>query len=214
MNYQVDKLKKAEHCIFVSDPYNVKGYSNYVINIKENDKVAYSLYLVDSNAGEYKYLDENGNVLKGYEAVDFTQFAYFKAYYEQIINNNHGDIPQGLAFSHFPIKEFKEAYDLATSQYPYDENGNKAELIAGKRREAEGSSYKDFGMFDFYKSIGVDYVFAGHEHSNDYIVKYKDMTMTYGVKTGYFSSHDKSAIGGTHIILGANKEVVINQLYI
>lgn len=150
LNYQVDKLLEAEHCLFVKTPKNVKGYSNFAINVVENDIPVYSLYFVDSNMDSFPYITEEGNEAVGYEAIDFTQLLYIKALADATAKQNSGEYTNALAISHYPLKQFVTAYNLAVSDTPYDEKGNKAFLVEGERREGEGCSYMDIGVFDLY----------------------------------------------------------------
>ena len=137
-----------------------------------------------------------------------------KALADATARQNSGEYTNALAISHYPLKQFVTAYNLAVSDTPYDEKGNKAFLVEGERREGEGCSYMDIGVFDLYKSIGVKTILCGHEHTNDYVVNYLDMTMVYGVKTGYFSSHDDAVQGGTLITIDKDSNGNIKKIYI
>lgn len=106
---------------FVKTPKNVKGYSNFAINVVENDIPVYSLYFVDSNMDSFPYITEEGNEAVGYEAIDFTQLLYIKALADATAKQNSGEYTNALAISHYPLKQFVTAYNLAVSDTPYDE---------------------------------------------------------------------------------------------
>lgn len=67
----------------------------------------------------FPYITEEGNEAVGYEAIDFTQLLYIKALADATAKQNSGEYTNALAISHYPLKQFVTAYNLAVSDTPY-----------------------------------------------------------------------------------------------
>lgn len=128
-----------------------------------------------------------------------------------------------VVFGHIPLYEFDEAYDLATKKdTDYSaENG----WLYGYRREGICSSEINSGMFDAMLECGGEAFFTGHDHINDFIVRYKGITLGYNLP-GCYSSYnvickrDKITVGKTDKLLQGyciyyfekDKELVIDHI--
>lgn len=105
-----------------------------------------------------------------------------------------------IVFGHIPLCEFDEAYNLATendTEYSL-ENG----WIYGYRREGICCSEINSGMFEAMLECGGEAFFAGHDHINDFIVKYRGITLGYNLPGCYssynvISKRDKITVGKT-----------------
>ena len=63
----------------------------------------------------------------------------------------------------------------------------------------------DEGMFAAMKGTGVtDFIVAGHDHANNFNIRYDGINFVYGMKTGKGSYYEDSMIGGTVITISAD----------
>ena len=189
LNYQAQKFLDAEHCLFDVGPASVDGLGNYVIQVEENGHAVYSLFMLDSH-GEI-YTDTE----KYFDALKPSQVQWYADNVEAIRQQEGHTVPS-MAFFHIPVPEYHIAYNLAES------GSDEAELLAGTRRENECVSRDNSGFFDVFRENGGTHMFAGHDHTNNYIVRYQGVTLAYGTKTGDYSGYDENSLGGTLITIG------------
>lgn len=189
--YQSKQFSKSEYCLFKEGPANVQGVGNYVINVKEGEKYVYSLFMIDSNANR-KYIVD-GEEVDGYDYIYPSQIEWYADNVNKI-SQEAGKIVPSIAFFHIPLPEFATAFDMATE-------GNKdAELLYGVKKEGVCCPLENTHLFDKMVELkSTTNICVGHDHVNDYVVKYKGITMSYGLKTGDFSYYDEERNGGTVI---------------
>lgn len=216
IDYQLKIMEKSKNFVYTADPTNVKGRSNYVIPIADSEgKPIYNLFMIDSHGGNFKCVHEDGTTHAGYDFIDETQLSWFEdnvAELDKIAEKKDGEHIPSMVFSHFPIQEFAKGYSEAVGES--EKSGIEISLVEGKRREGEGHSCIDKGLFETYKRNNVTHVFAGHEHTNDYSLMYDGMRLTYGVKTGDHSTYDPHINGGTLITIGRDNSVSVTQEYV
>lgn len=67
-------------------------------------------------------------------------------------------------------------------------------------------------MFDLIKEVvSTKYVFAAHDHINNYSVEYEGIRLTYTMKTGDRCYAQEDMNGGTMITIG--NETAIEHIY-
>lgn len=202
--YQSKKFGEAEHCLFQEGPNNIHGIGNYVINVVEENKIVYSLYMMDSN--ENRDYSVNGEIVKGMDYIYPDQIQWYEDNVNSINKIAGYNVPS-MAFFHIPLPEYLIAYELA------EKGSSEATLIGGVKREGVGAPMENTGFFDKMLQLGsTKHVFVGHDHINNFTVVYKGIYLTYGVKLGEFSSHDRDIIGGT--IITVADEVTIERQYV
>ena len=83
----------------------------------------------------------------------------------------------------------------------------------GVKGEEECPSYINTGMFNVIKELdSTKYVFAGHDHLNNYSVMYDGIRLTYAMKTGDRCSQTPGQNGGTLITMG--DETTVEHIYV
>jgi hypothetical protein len=76
--------------------------------------------------------------------------------------------------------EFNTAYEKAL------EGNTEAELLFGSKLEKVCSSGHNNGFFDVLRDLGSTQAFiSGHDHVNDYAVRYKGIILVYNQSSGY-----------------------------
>ena len=112
-----------------------------------------------------------------------------------------------MLFIHIPLPEFKTAYDL------WQQEGGAEGENFGVKGEEECPSYINTGMFNVIKELdSTKYVFAGHDHLNNYSVMYDGVRLTYALKTGDRCSQTPGQNGGTLITMG--DEITVEHIYV
>ena len=231
LNAGAEKYEESEYCVFRKGPGNIGGVGNYVINIMEGDVIVESLIMMDSGADAdfddlaesekmyYPELDENFE-LKRDENGDLVmrQIGHDYAYilpaqvewYRWCVrgaaayNESKGaSAPESALFIHIALPEYYIAY------CEYLESGKSEEYgFFGAMREDVCCSKKNSGMFDaILEEGGTKYVFAGHDHVNDYSLIYKGVRLTYALKTGDRCYADDDVNGGTVFTIGEHRTV-------
>lgn len=153
------------------------------------------------------------NTLTGSKAVG-TNYDFIKQsqidWYEWVIKGiqeaNDGEIVKSELFFHIPLPEFNIAAAIYEKQLieKYgsikDENGKYTidgkESVNGNfglNREGICSPYYNSGLFDKITELkSTKDVIVGHDHVNNTSIVYKDVRLTYGLKTGNGCYWDES----------------------
>lgn len=178
-NWQGDKYEKSEYCLFEKGPSNLYGCGNYVINITENGKPIYSVYMFDN--GEYLKYDngDNKEIYMGYEQIAWYEWNVLG------ISNAAGYTVPSMTFSHFAQPEFRaavEKYGIKNDDGSYNV---PAEYGSGYCQYLPGCAPVNSGFVEKCKELGsTKYIFCGHDHENNASVTCDGITYTYGLKTG------------------------------
>ena len=197
-NWIADEFLKSKYCLLKKGPNNIGGIGNYVINIKENDKVVESLIFMDSHASRY-YDDIQDN---GYDFIYDGQMDWYKWVINGIASENNGKKVESMLFIHIPLNEYVDAYKQ------YEESGFDPSIGFGEKNEECCPGHINSGMFDVIKKTdSTKYVFAAHDHVNNYSVDYEGIRLTYTMKTGDRCYYDSDVNGATLITVGEKVEI-------
>lgn len=193
-NWVADQFLKSEHCLFKKGPNNIGGVGNYVINITENGTVKESLVLMDSHA---KRIYPEFNNEWHYDYIYDSQMDWYKWVVDGVKEQNGGNLAESMLFIHIPLNEYDDAYNA------WEASGFDPEMGFGNKNENVCPGKINSGMFDLIKEVGsTKYVFAGHDHKNNYSVNYEGVQLTYVTKTGDRCSYTEGQTGGTYITIG------------
>ena len=198
-NWFADQFLKAENIIFKKGPNNIGGVGNYVINVTENGKIVESLIMMDTHAKrQYPEFDNQWF----YDYIYDGQMDWYRWVLDGLKAQNGGEMVESMLFIHIPLCEYLDAYKA------WEASGFDEEMGFGNKHEDVYCGKINSGMFDLIKEIGsTKYVFAGHDHSNNYSVLYEGVRLTYCTKTGYRTSYAEGQTGGTYITIGDRTEL-------
>lgn len=231
LNAIAEKYEESEYCIFKKGPANIGGVGNYVINVMEGDVIVESLIMMDSGAGadfsdmpeedkmygwelDSAFLlkrDDEGKLIKrqighDYDYIKPAQIEWYRWCVRGAAEYNAGkgaEAPESALFIHIALPEYYYAY----CDYLLDGQSEKYGFF-GKMREDVCCSKKNSGMFDAILEEGsTKFVFAGHDHVNDFSLIYKGVRLTYALKTGDRCYADDDVNGGTVFTIGQNRTV-------
>lgn len=163
LNYCCDLYESGKYSLFSRGPTNLGTLGNYVVNITEDGKILKTLYMMDSGY-EDKITDE--------------QIEWFKWNAEGIKNFNGGQYTDGMCFLHKPLPEYKNAY------LSHVLNDGNAEPIGDVHVHYSLSGSKQNGFFEAAKKKNVLDVVCGHQHGNNFSIKYNGIRLTFALKTG------------------------------
>ena len=214
---QIIEKSNTEYCLFETGPSNIKGYGNHVINVMNGDDVVYSLQLIDSNMRHSTSSKSSAYDYIGYDQIAYFEWMHKKA--QEVYNDN--DI-KSMAFYHIAPVELKEYYDELMEKYHPEYLGEGTIpilkdipeiLLGGEFGEKVYSSSHNSGIIDSGLITNTTHTFIGHDHVNNASVMIGNQQVTYGMKLGIASYHDKKMQGGTMIYINADNSVNISHKY-
>jgi len=131
------------------------------VKSSSSSKTAAVLYIIDS--GDYSNVPEES----GYGWITHDQVHWYVEASRAFAGKN-GNVPvPSYAFFHIPVFEFREAFESG--------------LVCGSRGEEECPANLNSGLFSaFEENDDVHAMFAGHDHSNDYVARHGDIAAVYG----------------------------------
>ena len=179
LNWQGDKYEASEYCLFQKGPSNLYGCGNYVINIVENGKSVYSVYMLDN--GRYLKYDngEKKEIYMGYEQIAWYEWNVLG------INKAAGYTVPSMTFSHFAQPEFRDAVEKYGVKADDDSYTIPKKYGFGYCKYLPCASPVNSGFVEKCKELGsTKYIFCGHDHENNASVTTDGITYTYGLKTG------------------------------
>lgn len=195
LNYCCDLYESSKYCLFNRGPSNLGSLGNYVINIMEDDKIYKTLYMIDS----------------GYEdKISNQQIEWFKWNADGIKSVNGGNYVDSICFMHKPLPEYSDAY------YGLLHNNVDIEKIGEVYKYDSLSGSLQNGFFDIAKQCGIKDIVCGHQHANNFTLKYQDVRLTFALKTGqligYYNDGTINLNGATSFILGNDVEIINNYV--
>lgn len=231
LNALAELYEKSEYCLFRKGPSNIGGVGNFVINIMEGDVIVESLIMMDSGSGAkfddmaeedkmYGYeldddfnlkRDENGELITrqighDYDYIKPEQVEWYRWCVRGAAEYNASkgaEAPESALFIHIALPEYYYAY----CDYLLDGKSEEYGFF-GAMREDVCCSKKNSGMFDAILEEGsTKFVFAGHDHVNDYSLIYKGVRLTYALKTGDRCYAEDDVNGGTVFTVGDSRNV-------
>lgn len=202
-----------QYCLFKKGPKNITGVGNYIINIRENDRVLYSVIMMD--CGDVKSV----NKIKGkyvYPYLDYNQIEWAQWNMENI-QKSEGDKVPSLLVTHQAPYSLREYYDnrIAEKAQAGDKNGVlqvPAELGFGTFNEAPGAfadkaGYNNTDWEQKAKAFGTTHIILAHDHVNDAVINLDGMWYCYGRKVGKYSYSNDETQGYTTYKISSKREV-------
>ena len=175
--------------VSIDDGELLSGCGTYNIPVlsSKSDDIAFNIWVFDSN--DY---DADGN----YSCVQADQVEWYKAKSNELAAANGGERVNSLVFQHIIVKEVYDALDMITTEelfafddlYEYDKYyrfGDEG-VYYGTLNERPCPGYENHGQFDAMAENGdVLAMFTGHDHTNAFGVRYKNIDITNSLSTRY-----------------------------
>ncbi|MBQ8468484.1 MAG: metallophosphoesterase [Clostridia bacterium] len=191
-----DLYEQGKYSLFKRGPSNLGSLGNYVVNIVEDGQIYKTLYMINS----------------GYEdTISDEQIQWVKWNAEGIKSYNHGEYADGVCFLHKPLPE----YELAFENYILGDNSVEAVGDVNVHYSLFGSQQN--GFFEQAKNIGVTDIVCGHQHGNNFTLKYQGIRLTFALKTGELGGYyedDKVYLNGATTIAFNNNATTIDSHFV
>ena len=171
----------GEYCLAYDAVEELTGVGTHNLTVKSSDgsKIAYNLYMFDSNSYTY---DADGNRL-GYDSVHDDQIKWYKNTSAEVKAENGGETVYAMAFQHIIVQDiydmmfFKSPMALGEATlnffgrtytyFPFVRNIKDGFLL-----EAPCPGYYNYGQFDAFVETGdVVATFSGHDHLSSFTVE-------------------------------------------
>lgn len=210
VEWQCEQYSNAKYCIF--ERGKVFGNSNYNIGIYQNNELRKVIYMLDSNGCRKRDIEP------GFHE---DQLEWLRQNAEEI-KRKFPEVTSFVAF-HIPTIDFSDALLFAGYQKKCDvPEGDFEQYEIGKDVTAKNGDFGkkwerlkygyDKALHPLFKECGIDGVFVGHMHKNNFSVLYDGIRYTLGLKTGKFDYHDEESLGGTLITL-QNEDFQVKHIY-
>ncbi len=198
------KLYGGKYCLaYDADPeLTGVGTHNLLVYNSDMSKVAYNLYMFDSN----QYVGD-----LGYDCVHEDQIEWYKNTSKALKLINNGETVPAMAFQHIIVQDvceelyFKSAVDLGELGLSFDGVSytyipNITALKTGYIFEPTCPGYYNLGQFDAMVETGdVVAIYSGHDHQNSFVVE-KDGIDIINTPGCTFHSYGKNINRGVRII--------------
>ena len=96
-----------------------------------------------------------------------------------------------MGFVHIPVPQVMEAWNSYGVVYGYK----------GEYNSCPAGEPLDDGLFQAAESMGIQALFSGHDHNNDYITQYDQMTLGFNRKSGHGGYGPSGRSPGGRIII-------------
>lgn len=169
--------EEYKNCVFVSGPEELTGVGNQVIIVRNDNAektVNQVLMLLDSN-------DYTG-IMSNYDAIHRDQIEWYKGQINAVAaeENKTAEQISSLAFFHIPVTEYEAAYEEGRVIY-----GEKNEPVC---HPADTNSDIFFSEMKEFASTRA--MFAGHDHTNNYLAEYQGILLAYSLSIDYVAYKD------------------------
>ena len=202
IDWLTKQLEKQEFAVFkdLRDD-DVQGNSNFAINLKLGAGVFEQLIFMDSN--RYYYGD-----YFGYDCFKENQIKWYEDLVDYTKEQHGGLVVPSLMFYHIPLPEVNDAWNYAKE---HDEAIIYTDGVMG---EAPCNPEHDHHFFDVIESKHSTHgMYFGHDHVNNFIVKYKGIDFGYGIKATDRVYYDEALLGGRVITLRPDHSLEYENIY-
>lgn len=198
---QEEIFESFEWCITERGPKDIAGVGNCVLPVfaSNSNKPVFNVWAIDS--GTYLSKDEQMQVApkkSPYRGAGSTNYDYIRpnqiAWYVETskkLEKYAGKKIPGLMVFHIPLQESFFAW----------ENREGLEFT-GEKREGVCASVINSGLFATILERGdVKAIVNGHDHINDYMVKYMGVILSFCSTPSTGSYHNKDMLGGRVFVI-------------
>ena len=171
-NWLGDRFAKAKNSIYYEANDNLYGRSNFVINLtkdgNKDSEVKWQISNLDSGAS---FSETSLAPFRDYDYIRKDQTEWWLEQHKAV-----GEAVPGIAYYHIPQDENLKLYEKRSE---YTNKFFKLEEFADNGNEEYASNFLDEA-----KQHNLKGAFMGHAHNVDWTVKWDDLVVGLGVKTG------------------------------
>ncbi|MBQ7248043.1 MAG: metallophosphoesterase [Lachnospiraceae bacterium] len=215
----LDEFMKRKTFVFEKcDP--ALGNSNFVILIEKNGKAAEGIILMDTH-DRIPYKADMCGKNEAWAGLTPEQLAWYR---DRIAELKEAGCRDSTLIIHTPIYAYIEAAGAAFVN-PVPEKGEPDYGFAGWNPGYEDSfgfyheiisAYpEDEGAFELIHRLGsTGNVISGHDHMNNWAVRYRGVRLIFGTKTGIGSYGESAINGGTVLTVDENGVKDVRHEYV
>ena len=208
------------HCLFQAGPEEIDGCGNQILKVKNSDGVTTQAFIV---LDSHSYTDGDFlGVRWFYDNLHANQIEWYKDQIQKLNAENKLVIDlipdaarrealkpleevKSLLFFHIPLTEYRDAWnEFADNGYQDTENVQYITGVVGESGKCIYSGVHDDDMFETIQELGsTKAVFCGHDHYNNFSVRYKGIELVYGNSVdylAYFGINKKGSQRGCTVI--------------
>lgn len=171
-NWLGDRFAKAKNSIYYEANDDLYGRSNFVINLtkdgSKDSEVKWQISNLDSGAS---FSETSLAPFRDYDYIRKDQTEWWLEQHKAV-----GEAVPGIAYYHIPQDENLKLYEKRSE---YTNKFFKLEEFADNGNEEYASNFLDEA-----KQHNLKGAFMGHAHNVDWTVKWDDLVVGLGVKTG------------------------------
>jgi len=199
-------FSNLDNCLFQVGDENITGEGNYIIKALNNDGTLNKvLVFMDSNT-------YTGQGINQYDRIHDDQIQWYSDTLNSIASSEDKNVDEiySLLFFHIPLTAYQTAGDL------YMQGSDQVTKYFGEYQESINSSYIPEDFFSTITSLGsTRALFCGHDHLNNFCIKYQNVLLTYGMSIDYTAyigiQYRTDQRGVTMIWLNENEDISVAQ---
>ena len=203
--YMSDYYAKAgyQYCLYQPGPEEIDGCGNQIIKVENSDGViTQALILLDSHSYtdgdflgvQWKYDNLHQNQIDWYK-TEITRMSAENAAKLKLMDPTKAaalknlETVKSMLFFHIPLTEYRDAWEeFANNGYQDTENVQYITGMVGETGKAIYSGVHDDEMFETIEELGsTQAVFCGHDHYNNFSIRYKGVELVYGNSVDYLA---------------------------
>ena len=203
VEYYEDKINSKEfnYCLFQRGYSSEElGYGNTIIKVVNSENVTtQALVLMDSHS----YIDgDYFGMLWKYDNLHQSQVDWYVTEMDKLsaanaaITGNPATPVKNMAFFHIPLVEYRDAYkeilengesENARFIHKNDGKGESDKTKNGVRNYTVYCGMHSDEFFEEGSTHGLQAVFCGHDHYNNFSILYKGIRLSYGYSVDYLA---------------------------
>ena len=218
---QAEIMQARQTCIMENGDPSL-GCGNYVIGIEEEGRLIHGIIMMDSHDRKH-WVDENGGEHNDWAELEPAQFSWYR---EQIRMLKEKGVKETSIIMHIPLYTYRDAIRAALKEdveprsvSPY--NGEQSgcwnpgyEDSFGVMYEGISSFPQDNGFFDeILAGDSTKTVLVGHDHVNNFGVRYRDILLAFSMKIGSGCYWDPRINGGTVMTIDSEGHMEVKHLF-
>jgi len=204
-----DSYMQHEYCVYEKGD-KILGNGNYVIAVEEDGHVVEGIIMLDTH-DRLPYINKSGEEKLEWAKLTPEQLDWYREQVEKLKELGCNDT---MMVMHIPIFAYRYAFEEAfNSEYNPREVSIEDSYKGGCWNDGYKDSYgvlhekgvgiycfpEDEHAFDVIEELqSTKHVVCGHDHINNFAIKYRGVELIYGLKTGCGCYWDQSLNGGTY----------------
>lgn len=222
MQKVIDEYMKHDFFVFEKCDQSL-GNSNVVILIEKNGKNSEAIFLMDTH-DRVPYKENSCGINQAWGKLTAEQLNWYE---KRVLELKEIGCNESILITHIPINAYIQAAKSAFKNPQPDKSVKLSDSYGtniwnagyedsyGVLHEPISAYPEDEGAFDLICNLGsTKNIICGHNHVNNWVVKYNSVRFIFGTKTGCGSYWEPEINGGTVVDVNENGVVSVNHEYV